>query len=55
VVLFTHGYGHAVPEVGGLNPSHGTIFGGVFHPSRQLARFSQRNMPYIVKFKFIWN
>ena len=26
--------GHAVREVGGLNPGRGTIVGGVFHPTR---------------------
>ena len=52
--LFTHGYGHAVWEVGGSNPSHGTIV-GVFHPTRQLVRFSSPNMPYIVNDKFLQN
>jgi len=36
-----------VREVGGLNPNHGTIV-GVFHPTRQLAKFSLLNMPYVV-------
>jgi len=27
---------------------HGAIDGGVFHPTRQLARFSPQNMPYIL-------
>jgi len=34
--------------VGGSNPSRGITLGGVFHPTRQLARFSPPNMPYIV-------
>jgi len=46
-------HGHAVLEVGGSNPISGTILGGVFHPTRQLARFSQPNMPSIVNSKFI--
>jgi len=31
----------------------GTIVGGVFHPNKQLARFSPPNMPYIIEYKFI--
>ena len=31
MVLFTHGYGHAIREVGRLNPRHGKIVGGVFN------------------------
>ena len=46
-------HGHAVWEVGGSNPSRGNIV-GVFHPTRQLARFSPPNMPSIVKSKFIY-
>jgi len=45
---FTHGYGHVVREVGGSNPGRGTIVGGVFHSTRQLARFSALNKPAIV-------
>jgi len=37
--------GHAVREVGGLNPGCCTTVGGVFHPVRQLARFPLSNMP----------
>jgi len=43
----------AVQETGGLNPGSGNIVGGVYHPTRQLARFSPPNMPYIVNNKFI--
>jgi hypothetical protein len=52
VRLFTYGYGHAVREVGGSNPCCDTIVGGVFHPTRQLARFSAPNMPIILNSKF---
>jgi len=45
--VFTYGYGHSVWEVAGSCLGHGTIVGGVFHPARQLARFSPPNMPYI--------
>ena len=48
VELFTHGYDHAGREVGGSNPGRGTIVGGGFHPTKQLARFSPPNMSYIV-------
>jgi len=51
VGLFTHGY--AVQKVRSSNPGHGSIVGGVFHLTRQLARFSLLNMPYIVNCKFI--
>ena len=44
---------HSVLEVEGLNLSCGTIVGGVFHPTRQLARFSPPNRPYIVNSKFV--
>jgi len=47
--------GRAVWEVGGSNPSCGTIIGGVFHPRRQLARFSPPNMPYIGNSKLIYH
>jgi len=47
--------GHAVWEVGGSNPDRGTTVGGVFHPTRSLARLSPPNMPYIVNSKFIYN
>ena len=47
--------GRAVREVGGSNPDRGTIVGGVFHRTRELARFSPRNMPYIVNSKFIYD
>ena len=46
--LFTYGYGHSVREVAGSCLGRGTIAGGVFHPTRQLARFSPPNMPYIL-------
>jgi len=45
--------GHDVWEVRGSNPNCETIIGGVFHSTRQLARFSQLNMPYIVNSKFV--
>ena len=35
--------GHGVREVAGSNPGRGTIVGGVFNPTRQLARFSPPN------------
>ena len=35
-------------EIAGSCLSHGTIIGGVFHPTRQLAGFSPPNMPYIL-------
>ena len=44
---------HAVPEVGGSNPGGGTRVGEVFHPTRQLARFSPSNMSSILNSKFI--
>ena len=44
VRLFTYGYGHSVREVTGSHLGHGTIVGGVFHPTRQLARFSPSNL-----------
>ena len=49
--FLTHGL--PVREVGGSNPGRGTIAGGVFHPTRQLARFSLPNMPYIINYKFV--
>jgi len=52
VRLFTYGYGHSVQEVLGSLLDYGTKV-GVFHPSRQLARFSPRNMPYILSSKAI--
>jgi len=45
--------GHAVLEVGGSNPRRGTILGGAFHPTKQLAKFSPPNMPSIVNSNFI--
>ena len=45
--LFTYGYGHAVLEIGGSNPGRGTLIGGLFHPTRQLAMFTLPNMSYI--------
>jgi len=48
-----HTHGHAVLEVGGSNPGRGTKVAGVFHPNRQLARFSTPNTPYIVNYKFV--
>jgi len=47
--------GHAVQEVGGSNSSRGATVGGVFHPTRQLARFSPQNMLSIVNSKFIYS
>jgi len=41
-----------VRGVGGSNLGHGIIVGGVFHPIRQLAKFSPLNMSYIVNCKF---
>jgi len=38
---------HGVMEVGGSNPGCGTIV-GVFHPTRQLVRFSLPNMLFIL-------
>ena len=46
-------HGHAVRGVRGSNPGRDTIAGGVFHPTRQLAKFSPPNMPYIVNSEFI--
>ena len=37
-----------VREVGGSNPGCGTTVGGIFHPTRQMARFSPPNMSSIV-------
>jgi len=46
-------YGHAMREVAGSNPGRGIIRGErVFHPTRQLRRFSAPNMPYIVNSKY---
>ena len=45
--------GHTVREVGGPNPGRGTVVGGVYHPIRQLVRFTPPNMPSIVNSKFI--
>ena len=39
-------HGHAVREVGGYNPGC-AIRVWIFHPTRQLARFSSPTMPYI--------
>ena len=47
--LFTHGYGHAMRGVGGLNLGRGTIIGGL------LPRFSAPNMPYLVNSIFNQN
>ena len=55
VELFTYDYCHAMREVGGSNPGRGTIVGGVFHPTGQLAKFSPTNMSYILNSKFISN
>ena len=41
--------GHAVRE----NPGRDTMVGGVFHPTRQLARFSQPNIPSFFNSIFI--
>ena len=40
---FPH-HGHGVREVGGSDPGRGIIVGGVFHPIRQLTRFTPPNM-----------
>ena len=40
MTLFTYGYGHSVREVAGSGLSRGDIVRGVFHPARQLTRFS---------------
>jgi len=53
VALFTHGYGHAVLEVGGSNRRRGTMVGGVFNPTKQLVGFSPPNMPSIINSKFV--
>ena len=37
-----------MPEVAGSRLGRGAIVGGVFHPARQLARFSLPNMPFIL-------
>ena len=50
---FTYGYGHSVREVAGSSLGRGTRVGGVFHPARQLARFSPPNMPFILNL-FPW-
>jgi len=50
-----HAYGNPVMEVGGSDPGRDTIVQGVFHPTRQLERFSPPNMPYIVNSKFMQN
>jgi len=42
-------HGHAVGEVRGSNHGCGTIV-RFFHPTRELARFSLPNKPYIVNF-----
>jgi len=41
-------YAHFVQEVTGSRLGCGTIVGGVFHPARQLARFSLLNIPSIL-------
>ena len=46
-------HGDAMWEVGGSNPDRGTIAGGVFHPTGQLARFSPPNMPSIANSKCV--
>jgi len=46
-------YYHAVWQVGGSYRGRVTIVGGVFHPTRQLARFSPPSMSSIVNSKFI--
>jgi len=38
---------------GDSNPGRGTVVGGVFHLTKQLARFSPPNMAYILNSKFI--
>ena len=43
-------HGRAVREVAGSNPGRGTIVGGVFHPIRQLTRFSR---PICHQFKIV--
>ena len=47
-------YGYSVRKVACSRLGRGTIVGGVFHPARQLTRFSPPNMPYL-NFKFIYN
>jgi len=49
------GLSYSWSYVRGLNPGCGTIVGGVFHPTRQVARFSLLNMPYNENCKFIYN
>ena len=49
--LFTYGYGHYVREVGGSRLDNCTIVGGVFHPTRQLARISPPKMQFINLFR----
>ena len=44
-VGFAYLWSHCV-GVRGSNPDHGIII-GVFHSTKQLARFSHLNMPYI--------
>jgi len=51
VTLFTYGYGHSVWEVADSCLGCGTIVGGVFHPARQLARFSPLNMQFIISLR----
>ena len=48
IYIYLYGYGHAVWEVGGSNPTRGIIVEGIFHPSRQLARFSPPNICHIL-------
>ena len=48
VRLLTYGYGHSMREVAGSPLGRGTIVGGIFHPAKQLARFSPPNMPDIL-------
>ena len=50
--LFSYGYGHSVPEVAGSRLGCGTLVGGVFHPARQLARFSPANMPHVLNMPY---
>jgi len=51
VRLFTYVYGHSVQEDAGSRLGRGTIVGGVVHPTRQLARYSPPNLPFILNSK----
>ena len=46
--LHIYCYGHFVREVAGSRLDRGITIGGVFHPTRKLARFSPPNMPFIL-------